>query len=234
MTTSYIAYYRVSTQRQGESGLGLEAQEETVNQFCVGDDRTVVSVFKEVESGKRRDRPELAKALEACKELNATLLIAKLDRLARNVHFISGLLESGVNFVAVDMPNADRFMLHVYAAVAEEEARRISERTRSALAAAKARGTKLGKNGSVLAAKSRADADAFARIHGPKVDQMRSTGAMSYREISESLNLSQLIPNTRGGRWHVNSVHRLHKRYQTLISVCNIADPHRYSQATAT
>ena len=147
-----VAYYRVSTDRQGRSGLGLEVQKKAVAQFLSAKGWMLVAESTEVESGKRKDRPRLAEAIGAAKRIRGKLVIAKLDRLARNVHFISGLMETGVDFVAVDMPTADRFMLHVYAAMAEEEGRRISERTKAALAAAKARGVELGRNGKVLAA----------------------------------------------------------------------------------
>ena len=125
----YIAYYRVSTDKQGESGLGLEAQRKAVDDYLNGGNWERVETYTEIESGKKTHRPELEKALTACKKGKATLVIAKLDRLARNVHFISGLMESGVRFVACDMPNANDFMLHIYAAVAQEERRLISQRT---------------------------------------------------------------------------------------------------------
>lgn len=136
----YIAYYRVSTQRQGQSGLGLEAQQQSVESFC-----QPIESFTEIETGtNKRHRPELVKAIAACRIHGATLVIAKLDRLARNVHFISGLMESGVEFVALDMPTANRFTIHILAAVAEHEATLISERTKAALQAAKRRGVHLG------------------------------------------------------------------------------------------
>lgn len=138
----YITYYRVSTQRQGQSGLGLEAQRSAVQGFLAG--KEIIAEFTEVESGRKNDRPQLTKALALAKSRKAILVIAKLDRLARNVHFISGLLESGVQFVAVDMPEADRTFLQMAAVFAEWEARKISERTKAALAAAKVRGTVLG------------------------------------------------------------------------------------------
>ena len=148
-----IAYYRVSTTRQGQSGLGLEAQRKAVANFVHVKGWEVGSEYTEIESGRRNDRPQLALAIADAKKHKAKLVIAKLDRLARNVHFVSGLMETNVDFVAVDMPTADRFMLHVYAAMAEEEGRRISQRTKAALAAAKARGIKLGANGKVLGEK---------------------------------------------------------------------------------
>jgi DNA invertase Pin-like site-specific DNA recombinase len=143
-TGNFVAYYRVSTDKQGASGLGLEAQQAAVQSYLNGGRWRLVAEFTEVESGKRNNRPRLAEALAVCRRRKATLVIAKLDRLARNVHFISGLLETGVNFVATDCPNDDRFMLHIRAAIAEDEARKISNRTKAALAAAKARGVELG------------------------------------------------------------------------------------------
>src|ERR1700692_210623 len=140
----FVAYYRVSTAQPGSSGLGLEAQHAAVARHIAGAGGELVGEFQEIESGKKNDRPEIAAALAACRVQRATLVIAKLDRLARNVAFISNLMESGVEFVAVDMPQANRFVVHILAAVAEHEAEAISKRTKAALAAAKARGTQLG------------------------------------------------------------------------------------------
>lgn len=144
MTAPFVSYLRVSTKEQGRSGLGLEAQREAVASFLAGHGGRLAHEFIEVESGKRTDRPKLAEALTMCRALGARLVVAKIDRLARNVHFVSGLMESGVDFVAADMPSVNRLTIHVLAAVAEEEARAISKRTKDALAASKARGTKLG------------------------------------------------------------------------------------------
>ncbi len=140
MTTAprFVAYHRVSTDKQGRSGLGLEAQRSAVEAHVAGARGTVTAAFIEVESGRRKDRPQLAAALAAARVHRAVLVIAKLDRLARNVHFVSGLMESGVEFVAADMPTVNRLTVHILAAVAEEEARMISARTKAALAAAKA------------------------------------------------------------------------------------------------
>lgn len=137
--TKFVAYYRVSTKRQGESGLGLEAQQSAVTTFCMP-----VESYTEVESGRKNDRPKLQLAIAACRRRKATLVIAKLDRLARNVAFVSTLMDSGIDFVACDNPHATRLTIHILAAVAEDEARRISQRTKDALAAAKRRGVKLG------------------------------------------------------------------------------------------
>lgn len=147
-TGNFVAYYRVSTAKQGQSGLGLQAQKEAVEQYLNGGDWKLLAEFTEVETGKGSNalakRPELQKAIAYAKKHKATLVIAKLDRLARNVHFIAGLLESGADFVAADMPDADRAMIQMMSVFAELEARRISERTKAALAQAKKNGKKLG------------------------------------------------------------------------------------------
>ncbi|WP_435416859.1 recombinase family protein [Parerythrobacter aurantius] len=163
------AYLRVSTQRQGQSGLGLEAQRSAIMALIGSADFVE---FIEVESGKKSSRPQLQAALAHCRKSKVQLVIAKLDRLARNVHFVSGLMDSGVDFVAADMPQADRFMLHIFAAMAEEEGRRISERTKAALAAAKARGVKLGANGRRLAEENQLNAQQYAEAVRPLIDDL--------------------------------------------------------------
>src|SRR3984893_5144960 len=140
----FIAYFRVSTDRQGKSGLGLAAQREAVMSYLDGGRWALVDEFTEVESGKRNDRPELMKALAACKKHKGKLIIAKLDRLSRNLAFIATLMDSGVEFIAVDNPHANKLTVHILAAVAQHEREMIGQRTRDALQAAKARGTKLG------------------------------------------------------------------------------------------
>jgi DNA invertase Pin-like site-specific DNA recombinase len=164
-TGNFVAYYRVSTQRQGRSGLGLQAQQDAVRNHLNGGDWRIVGEFKEIESGNRKDRPKLADALAACRVHGAKLLIAKLDRLARNVAFVSALMEAGVEFEAVDFPQVNRLTIHILAAVAEHEAKAISDRTKAALAAAKRRGVKLGsyRAGARLTAKAR-QAGADARV----------------------------------------------------------------------
>lgn len=210
-----IAYYRVSTDRQGQSGLGLEAQQKAVTDFLQSKGWQLAGVYTEVESGKRKDRPKLAEAISNAKRIKGKLIIAKLDRLARNVHFISGLMESGVDFVAVDMPTADRFMLHVYAAMAEEEGRRISQRTRAALQAAKARGAELGKHGKVLAEKNKAKAVVFALTLKPIIEEIRAEGHTTVQAITDALN-KRSIPSREGGQWHLASTSLMLRRHKRL------------------
>lgn len=214
-----IAYFRVSTAKQGASGLGLEAQREAVSRLVECQGGKLVQAFTEVESGKRQDRPELAKALEAAKLCRGVLVIAKLDRLARNVAFISNLMESGTEFLCCDMPAVNKLTLHVLAAVAEEETRAISARTKAALQAAKARGVTLGGDrGGVLrnrettdrwransVAKRAAAADARAADVGKAVAKLREEGATSLRAIAARLN-DRHIPAPRGGAWTASQV----------------------------
>jgi DNA invertase Pin-like site-specific DNA recombinase len=178
--TRYFTYLRVSTARQGEAGLGMQAQRSAVEAFVRQNGGTILAEFVEVESGKRSDRPELARALEATRKAKGKLVIAKLDRLARNVAFISAMMDAGVDFVACDQPYASRLTLHILAAVAEDEARRISERTKAALAAAKARGTKLG---SPIAQKTIAKARAARSAYAEKAN---ATTRAVIRDIQSS------------------------------------------------
>ncbi len=178
--TAFVAYLRVSTTRQGESGLGLEAQRTAVEAFARQHGGAIVASYVEVETGKRSNRPELANALRAVQRAKATLLIAKLDRLARNVAFIANLMDSRVDFLACDQPFASRLTLHILAAVAEDEARRISERTKAALHAAKARGRKLG---SPIAAQTVAKARAARSTYAAKAN---ATTLAVIREIQKS------------------------------------------------
>ena len=213
--SAFIAYVRVSTQKQGDSGLGLEAQAAAISAH-VGNGN-LVATYTEVESGKRNDRPELAKALRHAKAIGATLLVAKLDRLARNVHFVSGLMSAGVDFVACDNPNANRLTVHILAAVAEDEAARISARTKAALAAAKARGVTLGGfRGCVPTAEDRATsatvrsttAATRASALVPIISELRAAGATSLRDLANGLNVRG-IPAPRGGEWSAVQVQRM-------------------------
>lgn len=214
----FVAYYRVSTARQGRSGLGLEAQREAVRNYLNGGNWSITGEFTEVESGKKADRPEFAKALAACRVHRATLVIAKLDRLARNVHFVSSLMESGVEFVAADNPHANRLTIHIMVAMAEHEAEMISQRTKAALEAAKRRGTVLGGfRGKVPTAKHRAlSAAALQRKANDRAGDLAETiaelqagGATKLSAIAAGLN-AKSIPTARGeGEWTATQVKRL-------------------------
>ncbi len=213
----WVAYYRVSTAKQGASGLGLEAQTDAVTRFISGRGGEIIASFTETESGKKAsNRPALLEALVLCRKRQATLVIAKLDRLARNVHFISGLLETGVLFVAADQPTKDRFMLHLQAAFAEEEGRRISLRTKEALAAAKRRGVDIGATGRILAARHRAAALERARLLRPLFEQLQKRGIRQPVQIAEELNLRGVVSPSGNGKWHRVTVHRTLRRLKIL------------------
>ena len=199
------AYLRVSTQRQGQSGLGLEAQRQAIKTMLCDE---TFKEFIEVESGKKSKRPKLEEAIAYCRKHKTRLVIAKLDRLARNVHFISGLMEAGIDFIAADMPSADRFMLHVYAAMAEEEGRRISERTKAALKIAKNRGVKLGVNGRQLAETNRNHAIQYAQLISPKLQNIGIRKGMNLQQAADLLNNAGLR-TARGGKWYRSSISRL-------------------------
>lgn len=213
----WVCYFRVSTSKQGESGLGLEAQRESVTRFIAEKGGVTISQHTEIESGRKAsNRPALNEALAICRKQRATLCIAKLDRLARNVHFISGLMETNVDFVAADQPTKDRFMLHLHAAFAEEESRRISQRTREALAAAKRRGVKIGATGRILAARHKALALERAKALGPLFDDLRRNGVRKPVAIVIALN-ARGVPTPSGiGRWHGATVHRVLRRLTIL------------------
>ena len=184
-----MAYYRVSTQRQGASGLGLEAQRATIEAFIAGRG-AIIAEFTEVESGKLATRPQLEAALLAAQRAKATLVIAKLDRLARNVAFIAALLEQRVPFVACDMPEANEFVLHVMAAVAQHETRTISERTKLALDAAKRRGVRLGfARDATVPHLSRDRARRRAEALRSTVEGLRARGITSLRGLGRELGL---------------------------------------------
>jgi DNA invertase Pin-like site-specific DNA recombinase len=201
----FIAYYRVSTDKQGKSGLGLEAQRQAVETYLNGGSWTLVAEFVEVESGKHGDRPQLAAALGACKKHRAKLVIAKLDRLSRNLAFIATLMDSGVEFIAVDNPHANKLTIHILAAVAQHEREMIAQRTKDALQAAKARGKRLGnpKLGEARQrafAANRAAADGFAANVLPVIHQIQASGVQSLRGVARALT-ARGVKTARGGEW---------------------------------
>lgn len=215
-----VAYERVSTARQGASGLGLEAQRKVIEDFATSRGAEVLARFTEVESGREADRPELAKALHLAKVTGATLVIAKLDRLSRNAAFLLALRDSGVRFVAVDMPEANDLTVGIMALVAQAEREAISRRTKEALAVAKARGVKLGnpngaeslrragKGGDALRVTVSANAAAFAKDLTPVLADIRMAGHASLRAIAVELT-ARGIKTRRGGQWGVGNVARL-------------------------
>jgi DNA invertase Pin-like site-specific DNA recombinase len=220
----YVAYYRVSTQKQGNSGLGLEAQQAAVRTYLNGGKWKLVGEFTEVETGKRSDRPKLEAALALCRKRKATLVIGKLDRLGRKLAFIANLMDSGVDFVAADCPNDDRFMLHIRAAVAEDEARKISERTKAALAVAKARGVVLGgyRGGPAVLTEQARQAAVEARRgaaadraleYAEAIEAIRAAGVTSASGIARELN-RQGIKAVRGGEWQAVQVQHLLRRME--------------------
>lgn len=214
----WVCYFRVSTTRQGQSGLGLDAQRNSVTRYIAEKGGEIIGEFTEIESGKKAsNRPALNKAIAVCRIRRATLCIAKLDRLARNVHFISGLLETGVDFLAVDQPTKDRFMLHLHAAFAEEEARRISTRTKEALAAAKRRGVDIGATGRVLAARHKANAIKRAQGYVPLIQELRRRGIIRIREIRDELNRRH-VPSPGLGSWHLLNTHKTIKRIDSILN----------------
>jgi DNA invertase Pin-like site-specific DNA recombinase len=220
----FVAYYRVSTRRQGASGLGLEAQQNAVRDYLNGGRWQLVEEIVEVESGKSDDRPQLAHALDLCRAWRATLIIAKLDRLARNVEFTARLMNSGVEFVAVDFPQANRLTIHILAAMAEHEREMISVRTKAALAAAKKRGVRLGGDrgglnqkarriGNATSAKARA-ARAVERASSlvPVFARMKAQGMESAQALARALK-DEGVPTVSGtGEWQANSVLRVLRR----------------------
>lgn len=214
MTARFVSYLRVSTQQQGRSGLGLEAQRAAVAAYVTG--RGVLKrEFLEVETGKGANalerRPQLRAALDTCKKEGAVLLIAKLDRLARNVHFVTGLIESGCDFLAADMPNANKVMIQMHAVMSEYERDQISARTKAALAAAKARGVRLGVRGAENLRPNiearQAAADAFAdRLKG--IIEGFCARGMTHRAMATELNAVG-VAAPRGGQWTHGQVQRL-------------------------
>lgn len=200
-----IAYYRVSTCRQGKSGLGLEAQQSAVASYCMANGFELAREVIEVRS-TRKYRIGLFNALALCRQAKATLMVARLDRLGRDVEQIAGIVKSNVEIIVTDNPHANRLTIHILAAVAEEQRQRISENTKAALRAARLRGTVLGRNGSVLAAANKRASEEFAMVLLPVIQRLKLRGIKSVRGIAEELNKGA-VPTFRGnGRWHASTV----------------------------
>lgn len=220
-TKKFVAYYRVSTQKQGLSGLGLEAQKESVNHYLQDSCHQLIGEFTEIETGKGSNaldkRPQLREALDYSRKQGATLIIAKLDRLARNVHFVSGLLETGVEFIAADMPQANKVMIQMYSVMAEWERDQISIRTKNALDAARKRGVKLGSAGAKNLARNIAERKnasyTFANKLKPIIEGLKAM-RMSQRDIVDELN-SLNITTARGGIWSLGQLQRTIKIYES-------------------
>lgn len=232
MPSQAVSYLRVSTDRQGRSGLGLEAQREAIARFAEAEGIEMLAEFVEVETGKGADaldrRPVLAEALATARRTKATtredcpVIVAKLDRLSRDVHFISGLMAHGTGFIVAEHgANTDPFMLHIYAAIAEKERRLIADRTRAALAVRKAQGMQLGNRTNLAEAQAKgglaakAAADAFATNVLPIIDQVRASGATSYNAIATALN-ERGVKTARGGTWAAATVRNVMLRAPVL------------------
>lgn len=220
-TENCVTYYRVSTKRQGESGLGLEAQKQSVLSFLQGSNWTLLREFVEIESGKQDQRPKLREALKLCRVTNSTLIVARLDRLSRNLSFLVSLKESGVCFLCADNPNANELTIHLLSVLAQHERQVISERTKAALRAAKARGVKLGNPGirdlrpnkrEAANAARIVIADSFVEDVAEIITDIQETGVDSLAGIARELN-SRGIPAQRGGLWQAAQVRRvLHRK----------------------
>jgi len=223
MSKPLVAYYRVSTREQGRSGLGIDAQRAAVTRFAEAEDFEIVAEHVEIETGKGSDaldrRPKLAAALaEACQHGKlCPVAVAKLDRLSRDVHFVSGLMTHRVPFIVAELgADADPFMLHLFAALAQKERALISQRTKAALAAAKARGQALGnprlsEARAIANAANKAEADAHTAIVAPAIREAQAAGAKSLRQIAAALN-ARGIATARGGKWEAATVRNILRR----------------------
>jgi DNA invertase Pin-like site-specific DNA recombinase len=228
MSKPIIAYIRVSTQKQGQSGLGLEGQKAAIERFCTAEGYAIVKIFTEIETAKGADalerRPQLKSALRQASAYKSPIVVAKLDRLSRDVAFISGLMAQGVPFIVTEIPNADPFMLHIYAAVAEQERTKISERTKAALAAAKARGVKLGNPHGPKPFTAVIQQQGVAAVRQQADDRARQLSDIFAEYAEESANAAAKalnergLPSGRGGKWTARSVINVRARLKEEVS----------------
>lgn len=212
-----IAYYRVSTSRQGRSGLSLEAQQSTVKNYCQQNDYDLFSEVIEVKS-TRKHRIGLFDALALCRRTKATLIVSRLDRLGRDVEQIARIVKSSVDIVVADNPHANRFTIHILAAVAEEQRLRISESTKDALWAAKKRGVVLGRNGNALSKANRRAAEEFAQGLLPVLQRFQKRGITTVRAVTEELNKKGIPTFREGAKWHPSTVYVLLNRLKRMNS----------------
>ena len=215
----YVAYYRVSTKKQGDTGYGLEAQQKAVQDHLNGGRWKLVGEFTEVESGRNNRRMQFKEALKLCKKTGAKLIVAKLDRLSRNLLFLATLMESGVEFICCDMPQANKLTLQIMGAMAEDESSRIRKRTKDALAVAKSKGVKLGnphenirlKAGKKGNKSQNEEANTFAWEILPLIDGIKASGLSSLKDIADALN-ARGVTTQRGGTWYPSTVSNILKR----------------------
>jgi len=230
-----IAYYRVSTARQGKSGLGLDAQKSAVESYAASVGNEIIKAFTEVESGKNNNRPKLKEALELCELTGARLVIAKLDRLARNLNFISNLMESGVKFTAVDMPEANELTIHIMGAMAEHERKMISQRTKEGLKISKARGVKLGNpriaearaqrkagNDMSMATAVRMKASNERAVKVVRfIDMVKEAGAVTLQQVANYLNNNTEIRTPMGAMWTRAAISRVVMKANSVLCKTN-------------
>lgn len=213
--TNYVFYGRVSTGRQQASGLGIEAQQVAARRYCLQTNSTIIAEYVETESGGKSDRPQLGKALAHCRRAKCVLIIARLDCLSRSLSFVAQLLDANVEIKCADMPEANRLLLQMLAVFGEHERQMIRDRTKAALAAAKARGVVLGTHGKVLAAQNKSDALAFVHRMQPAMSDAARAGCQSLSEYAGYLT-AKGHETPSGGRWHPMSVKRLLDRIEGI------------------
>jgi DNA invertase Pin-like site-specific DNA recombinase len=228
MAEKYVCYYRVSTADQGKSGLGLDAQKKTVEDFLNGNGHEIVGEYTEIESGGKNDRPELQNAITACELKGARLIVAKLDRLSRDLHFITQLQQSGTRFVIAEMPDATELTIHIYASIAQHERKVIGQRTKAALAQLKDKGVKLGnpclEKGEQIPGSGDTTNARAARIKttgeyalkmAPFIEEMKAQGHTSLRQIAAALN-AEGYKTVTGKEWQAMAVSQVIKRAALL------------------